>query len=221
MTAHTSSPVELKARIAAERRGTPFLEYRDGDGRQVIVELGEAVQVLSIGRREGSDVALGWDAEVSRLHAMLERVGDEWMLVDDGLSANGSFVNGERVAKRHRLREGDRLCFGATAMTFRRPAPDQARSTVVAPAGGDAVAVSEAQRRVLVALCRPLKDPGVATPATNRDIADELVVSVDTVKAHLRTLFDRFGLDELPQNQKRAQLAAAALLRGVVKPHEL
>ena len=221
MAAHSSSPLELKARIEAERRGAPFVEYRDGEGRQVIVDLGGGEPVRTIGRREGSDVMLGWDPEVSRLHAMLERAGEEWTVVDDGLSANGSFVNGRRVTHRQRLRDGDELCFGATHMTFRRPARDGARSTVVVQSGAAPPAVSEAQRKVLIALCRPLKDPGVTTPATNREIAEELVVSVDTVKAHLRTLFDRFELDELPQNQKRAQLAAAALLRGVVKPHEL
>ena len=45
-------------------------------------------------------------------------------------------------------------------------------------------------------------------------------VSVDAVKAHLRVLFERFGLDDLPQNQKRARLAAVALVNGVVKQHE-
>jgi hypothetical protein len=44
---------------------------------------------------------------------------------------------------------------------------------------------------------------------------------VDAVKAHLRVLFERFGLQDLPQNQKRASLAATVLLNGVVKAHEL
>ena len=61
---------------------------------------------------------------------------------------------------------------------------------------------------MLVALCRPLKDSAYAAPATNKDIADEVHLSVDAVKAHLRVLFERFGLDDLPQNQKRARLAA-------------
>ena len=33
-------------------------------------------------------------------------------------------------------------------------------------------------------------------------------------------LFERFGLDKPPQNQKRARLAAVALVNGVVKQHE-
>jgi DNA-binding CsgD family transcriptional regulator len=55
-----------------------------------------------------------------------------------------------------------------------------------------------------------------ATPATNKEIAEEVFLSVDAVKAHLRSLFERFGLENLPQNQKRARLAATALLQGIV-----
>ena len=39
---HRATPAELKARIAAERRERPFLLYRDGDGAQQIVDLGDA-----------------------------------------------------------------------------------------------------------------------------------------------------------------------------------
>ena len=83
------SPVELAERIAAERRGAPFLVYLDGDRRQQIVELGTATSMLSIGREPATDIALEWDTEVSRAHAVLERVGASWTLSDDGLSRNG------------------------------------------------------------------------------------------------------------------------------------
>ena len=72
------------------------------------------------------------------------------------------------------------------------------------------------QRRILVSLCRPVRDSAFATPSTNREIAEEVFLSVDAVKAHLRVLFERFGLQDLPQNQKRARLAAVALLQGIV-----
>jgi DNA-binding NarL/FixJ family response regulator len=83
--------------------------------------------------------------------------------------------------------------------------------------GHDAANLTQTQRRILVALCRPLGESAYATPATNRDIADEVHLSVDAVKAHLRVLFGRFGLDGLPQNSKRARLAAIALVEGVVR----
>jgi DNA-binding NarL/FixJ family response regulator len=82
-------------------------------------------------------------------------------------------------------------------------------------------ALSPAQRRVLVALCRPYRDGTFATPATNRQIADELVVSVDAVKTTLRALFAVFGLDALPQNRKRAMLAQTAMRSGVVARRDL
>jgi pSer/pThr/pTyr-binding forkhead associated (FHA) protein len=217
---HTSTPAELKARLGAERAGTPFLLYRDGDGRQRITGLDTAAEHVTIGRRPDNDVALPWDAEVSRVHAQLERVGRDWALVDDGLSRNGSFVNGERVAGRRRLRDGDRLCFGETPVLFRAPAGDGSLSTAVVGMRPGTIPLTETQRKILVALCRPLKDSAYATPATNREIAAEAHLSVDAVKAHLRVIFERLALDDLPQNQKRARLAALALVNGLVRQHD-
>ena len=76
------------------------------------------------------------------------------------------------------------------------------------------VTLTPAQRRVLAALCRPLDGPGYAAPASNQQIADELFVTVDTVKRTLTALFELFGLEALPQNQKRAALATRG--RGLI-----
>jgi hypothetical protein len=81
--------------------------------------------------------------------------------------------------------------------------------------------MSAAQRRVLVALCAPLGRAPYAPPATNKEIASALTLSVDAVKSHLRRLAEILGVDELPQNQKRAQLAWKALSSGLVSPREL
>jgi DNA-binding NarL/FixJ family response regulator len=83
------------------------------------------------------------------------------------------------------------------------------------------VQLTDTQRRVLVALCRPYRDGDFTTPATNQQIADELYLSVEAVKMHLRTLFGKFALGDLPQNQKRVRLAEAALQDGVVSRREL
>ena len=64
-TLRTVSPVELAERIAAERRGAPFVVYLDGDRRQRIVEFGADASMLSIGREPATDIALEWDTEVS------------------------------------------------------------------------------------------------------------------------------------------------------------
>jgi DNA-binding NarL/FixJ family response regulator len=58
-------------------------------------------------------------------------------------------------------------------------------------------------------------------PATNKQIAAELVIGVETVKSHMSALVDAFGLAGLPQHHKRATLARRALELGVVAPGEL
>jgi hypothetical protein len=211
--------VELKARIEAERGGLPFIVFRDAKGDQQIMQLTDSE--LTVGRREENDVALSWDIEVSRLHAELHRVKGDWTIADDGLSRNGTFLNGERIRGRHRLRDGDRLCFGETVVVYRSPAESESQSTLAVSGSKPEVQLSETQRKVLAALCRPVSDSAFATPATNRAIADQLFLSIDAVKAHLRVLFERFGLEDLPQNQKRASLAATVLLHGIIDPRDL
>jgi hypothetical protein len=218
---HASSPADLKARIEAEHRGLPFLLYRDETGAQRIVELPEG-GALTLGRRASNDIALEWDVEVSRVHARLERVGDEWTIVDDGLSRNGSWVNGARVTARRRLRDGDALQLGDTVLAFVRPGERESDAT--APAGQSVTAadITDTQRRVLIALARPFKDPnGLAVPATNKEIAEEVYLSVDAVKGHLRTLFQKFGVADLPQNKKRAQLVWLAFRCGAISTANL
>jgi hypothetical protein len=211
---HRSTPAELRERLDAERRGAPFLLFYDGGDRQVIHEL--AGDAVTVGRAADCDVGLPWDREVSRLHAQLEPAGLHWVLVDDGLSRNGSFVNGERVSGRRLLRDGDRLCFGETPVFYRAAAALDGDSTLGPRTGAGMVPVTPTQKRILVALCRPVRDSAFAAPPPNRAIADEVGLSVDAVKAHLGALFERFGLEHLPQNQKRARLAAIALLEGIV-----
>src|SRR5689334_11437339 len=88
------TPAELKEVIAAERTGHPFVVWRGEDGEQRVLLLDQQRWRVMIGRDPAADVSLPWDAEVSRSHALLEQVGRGWTVVDDGLSRNGSFVNG-------------------------------------------------------------------------------------------------------------------------------
>jgi DNA-binding NarL/FixJ family response regulator len=75
---------------------------------------------------------------------------------------------------------------------------------------------------VLIALCRPFKhQASFATPATNPQIAAELHLTVAGVKTHLRALFHAFGIDELPQQEKRRALVARAFATGLVTDRDL
>jgi FHA domain len=212
---------ELKRLHDAGVEGKPMLVYRAA-GAEFMIERLEGADRIAIGRSEEADICVRWDAEVSRLHTLLERVGGEWTIVDDGLSRNGTFLNEVRLSGRHRLADGDRIRVGGTVLAFVAGVgagrqQTQASITAVAPA-----ALSETQRRVLVALCRPYRDgPSLVPPASNRRIAEELCLSVDAVKLHLRALFARFGVSELAQNQKRTKLAERALTSGAVSQRDL
>jgi pSer/pThr/pTyr-binding forkhead associated (FHA) protein len=219
-----SDPVaDSSARADAAPGGRTFLLYRDDQGRQRVLTLAD--HDVTIGRDPEMDVPLVWDVEVSRLHAHVQRLGSRWVVVDDGLSRNGTWVNGHRISARRRLEDGDTVRVGNTLVTFSSPQTtedDAVPQTVTATDVAQAVRISESQRRVLVALCRPYKENArYATPPTNQQIADELFLSVDAVKTHLRALFAKFDLDALAQNQKRARLVEIALRLGIVTDHEL
>jgi pSer/pThr/pTyr-binding forkhead associated (FHA) protein len=208
------TPAELAERLAAERRGTPLLVYLDGEGRQRIFELGDGGRTACIGRDPEAEVPLTWDTEVSRAHAIVERLAGCWTLVDDGLSRNGTFLGGQRLRGRRRLRDGDAITIGRTTLVF-VGAAGEGGTTQTTRYGGPPP-LSPAQRRVLDALCAPVRDDRFAAPASNREIAETLVLSVDTVKSHLQALFEHFDVQDLRPTRKRNELVRRAFERGVV-----
>ncbi|APE32926.1 LuxR family transcriptional regulator [Nocardia mangyaensis] len=201
-----------------------FLRYTDDTGRQHELSLEPERQRFTIGRNVQADLVLGWDAEVSRLHAAVEYLGAHWTIVDDGLSRNGTFVNGERLVGRRRLSPGDRIRVGTTLVHFFDfgGVVDDATHTASGTTIPTMRSLTETQRAVLIALCRPYKHgTGFATPASNQQIAEELFLSIDAIKTHLRALFAKFGVENLPQNQKRTRLAALAMQSGMISDHDL
>jgi pSer/pThr/pTyr-binding forkhead associated (FHA) protein len=214
------SAQEVKERLAMAERRAPFLLYREPSGRQHMVAL-DGDDAITIGRQPASTVSLAWDTAVSRVHAAMERVGEEWTLVDDGSSRNGSFLNGSRCHGRRRLKSGDMIRVGATTLIYIVPNARAASESTAAAISWSAPLLSDAQRRVLIELCRPMLSGRFGTPASNRQIADELIIGVETVKSHLHALFEAFGLQALPQNLKRAELARQAFERGAITEDEL
>ena len=200
----------------------PVLVYRDDTGAQRFFPL-EGTTSLTIGRSSGCDIRLAWDERVSRVHAALDLVGPDWTLVDDGLSRNGTFLNGERLdrpAQAARRRHVRARLDVASASGTRSRATTQL--TKVGEQLVTAASLSPTQRQIVTALCRPYKhDDPYATPASNQQIADELFLSVDAVKTHLRTLFQKFQIEDLPQNQKRVKLVERVLGLGLVSRKDL
>jgi hypothetical protein len=215
------SAPELQQLLEAERTGKAFVFWRDGSGVQRILILDPDRSRVTISRRENADIPLTWDNEVSRAHAWLEPVDDDWILVDEGMSRNGSYRNGDRIKSRVRLEHDDRLCFGKTVVTFRAAGSGRgSESTARTPGAGVALTLSPMKRKVAIALCRPVVEGTSTTPATNPQIALEVHITVDATKAHLREMFDNFGLGALQQNEKRSTLVSLLLKSGELQPHE-
>ena len=88
---------------------------------------------LSIGRADGCGVALPWDPEVSRLHAVVERIDGVWIVEDAG-SRNGTAVDDERVSGPRLLQDGAVIRAGRTQILFHCTAPGDASRTEAAVA---------------------------------------------------------------------------------------
>lgn len=225
-TSHQTSPRGLQRIIEAERAGAPFLHWHDAQGDLQIKAL-DGGSRLSIGRRASNDVVLDGDGEISRAHAELERLGADWAVSDEGFSRNGTFVNGLRIDGRKRLADRDLLRFGKVILTYRNPAAGETTMTTTDSHLPRVESLTDMQRRVLVALSRPYKTGEVfAAPATNKQIAAEVGLSVERVKGHLNIMFGRFQIAEeplkgLPQNHKRVRLVECALKWGLVSRSEL
>lgn len=62
------------------------------------------------------------DGAVSRRHSRLYPDGGAWMIEDLG-SANGTYVNGVKLRRTHRLQQGDQIRVGSTLLVFGGPGP--------------------------------------------------------------------------------------------------
>jgi pSer/pThr/pTyr-binding forkhead associated (FHA) protein len=219
---HRATPAELREQLEAVRAEAPFLIYRDGLDVQQIFSLDGSHDRLTVGRRASNDISLEWDNQVSRVHAELEHLDEDWTVRDDGLSSNGTFVNGIRVRGTRRLYDGDEITVGGTILAFRAPSRGASGSTFIPEPPEAPPNLTDNQRAVLIALARPFKGArGFATPATNKDIAEEVYLTLNGVKSIMRTLFQKFDLADLPQNQKRARLVQRALQTGALSEDDL
>jgi hypothetical protein len=81
-----------------------------GVGQELLVE-----DEVVLGRLETFDGALEPDHQISRRHARVYRA-DDGFLVEDQQSANGTFVNEQRIDEPHVLHTGDELRIGTTVL---------------------------------------------------------------------------------------------------------
>ena len=199
----------------------PLLMYEDPVGCRRSFELAER-GLVTLGRRPEADVCLPWDPGISRLHAELILRAGEWLIADDGLSQNGTLVNGVPLEGRRRLRDGDLITVGRTSLTFRTPDPESSADvTMSVPAMRSAWSYSEQQQRILHALCRPLCEDGEGVrPAQDGEIAAALALAEPVVARELDAVAQSFGYTELGLDERRLRTALTALRSGLVDNHD-
>jgi len=132
-----ASILNQSPRLAATNAHGPHLLCLD-DGRVIRrFPLDRQGWRLTVGRSPDCDVAITWDAEVSRRHAVLEHRDGSWSVEDPAQSLNGTLVNGRRVHTRTRLHHGDHLRFGRTILVLQLEdvAPPQLSETTVVARG--------------------------------------------------------------------------------------
>ncbi len=167
---------------------------------------------LVVGRSPLSDVVLAADAQVSRTHAVLERIAGRWVVRDVG-SRNGTYVNGARVREPVRLASDDEIRIGKSKLVLK--VHWQTDDPAVTERQAPPPPLTAREREVLLAVVGPLVASPFAQPASTSEIARALWVSDAAVKRHLVNLYRKFGIDGRgPGRQSR--LAAAALQRGAI-----
>jgi adenylate cyclase len=88
----------------------------------------EDVEQLTLGREANNDIVID-DTAISRLHAMVRRITTgNYMLMDLG-SANGTFLNGKKVATPVLLSNGDQIQLGHVRLQFCAPLKDDEEDT--------------------------------------------------------------------------------------------
>ena len=120
----------------------------------------ELVGAMVVGR-EGADITVEGDTEMSRRHARL-RVEDRRVLVEDLESTNGTYVGDRRITSPVWLDSDTELSLGLSRMTVRFPAP------IPAPDAIEQTALRPVDRTVLRAARPPAPRPPAPRPPAAR-----------------------------------------------------
>ncbi len=146
----------------------PRIVVTNGPNRGLAIEVGATP--ITVGHHESRELPLK-DDRVSRLHARIERRGEEIVLTDCG-STNGTFVNGATV-RNAVLHSGDIIVMGKTSLQFE----DRPTSSIPEPAE-----ISE----------RPTAS--LMSQDTTALLADTIVVDDEALKAHLMETVPSAGM---------------------------
>jgi pSer/pThr/pTyr-binding forkhead associated (FHA) protein len=107
-------------------RDRVYATYMSGplDGKTLSWELPHDADelILTIGRREGCDILLDYDSQVSRLHArVIYNLPTDTFYLEDAGSRNGTFLGNERLTQRIHLLPGTLFRVGRTWLRIDPP----------------------------------------------------------------------------------------------------
>ena len=174
-------PQEPIARIVVTEEGRP----------ERTIEIAEA---LTIGRSPGNGLVLD-DQQASRRHAEIRRLGAGRYSLQDAGSANGTWVNGRRLAAPGELRSGDVISIGKARLRFFGPVPESLPDEVPGSAMGAGTDLSFRNEVavILVADIRNYTRMSEVLPAREFSlvITDWFKMSSDTIEARGGTV-DKF-----------------------------
>jgi DNA-binding CsgD family transcriptional regulator len=126
--------------------------------------------------------------DISRKHALIEQ-NDPFCVLHDVQSKYGTFVNGQRINGPWRLTTGDIIGLAGTRDMLLFRDPRQQEILHIEP-------LTDRELEVLRL---------VATGLTNQAIADELKLSVNTVKERLKSIFLKLGVETRTEAVHAAQ----------------
>ncbi len=117
------------------------LKIVSGSRRGTTVSFGR--EPVRVGRSAGAELRFdgAQDATVSTHHAQIIFERGAYFLVDTG-SKNGTLLNGRKIATKHEVRSGDRVCFGFPGGPEAEIEIDEAPATASKP--GDTVVITVA-----------------------------------------------------------------------------
>jgi DNA-binding CsgD family transcriptional regulator len=170
---------------------------------------------IRVGRHPACEVCID-DSSVSRHHLLLTPVGETWF-VEDVADGTTEFERRERAAllSRRSLLDGDRLYVGRLTLVYKDE--DELELGDTEHAELSRVALTRGERSVLDQLCKPVIER-TGPPASNKEIAAALFLSIDGVRSHLKSMYGKFGIAEGTAAQRRAALVRNAIDGRYVPP---
>jgi DNA-binding winged helix-turn-helix (wHTH) protein len=127
------------------------LIYRHTDNIEEYIPL--IKDIMTIGRSDTCDIVIP-HSTVSRLHARISLEHDRYVLADAG-SANGTYVDGERVTLDHQLGTSDEIWLGSSEVVLSFADPDE--TVDVALANGPPVLFIDESARIVQVYGMPVQ----------------------------------------------------------------